>query len=223
MTTVAHQVWPGSFRKVECSVGLWTLPPGFCQDKKPNIGDTKVTYQETADTEIQLNRNNYAKVYLPDKKGVLILFDSGSTKFMFTYSFHKSSRYLSQLKSVLVNPIKFRLGSFWSLDTIVQFGYVYKTEISKLQQSFWKILFELTLSLGSQTLSNPGGIFEFKSKKFRLNKGGLIWNLLLSLQLNQVRYGMSLYRSKFHPTRKMQKWLFSSTIISPHFAIQKCY
>lgn len=165
MTTVAHQVWLGSFRKVECSVGLWTLPPGFCQDKKPNFGDTKVTYQETADTEIQLNRNNYAKVYLPYEKGVLILFDSGSTKFMFTYSFHKLSRYFSQLKSVLVNQIKFRLGSFLSLHTMMQFeiciqDWNFKIAAKLLENLIWV---DLTFRY-SDSVKPRGNIRVYKQK-----------------------------------------------------------
>ncbi|KAJ8038848.1 hypothetical protein HOLleu_16398 [Holothuria leucospilota] len=138
--------------------------------KKQSNNDHKAKYLDKVEAEIHLTSSNYAKGYLPDKKGVVVLFDSGSTRSIIAQSFVESSKYLSQTKCSQVNPITFRLGngSYLTADTMIEFEISIQERNFRISAMVVKNLIGIDLILGSKTLAELDGILEFKTNTFRI-------------------------------------------------------
>ena len=61
--------------------------------------------------DILLDERNFARGYLKDGKGLLLLFDSGATRSIISMSSVRNSQYLSALVPGKVNLVQFKLGN----------------------------------------------------------------------------------------------------------------
>ena len=120
--------------------------------------------------EIKLNSKNYVKGIIPSGERVLTLFDSGATKSLISLSTVKSSKYLSSLEHVKVNPVEFKLGNGNTLlaDKVIKFSLKIQAHNFKIVAYITPQLTGVDIILGTNTLGELNGVLDFKTNTFHI-------------------------------------------------------
>ncbi|KAK6178667.1 hypothetical protein SNE40_011194 [Patella caerulea] len=177
------------------------------------------------DVIVQLNRSNFCKGVLPDKKSVIILFDSGASKSLVSQSVINSSSYLSSLSvHTLENSLNFRMGngqiltcfSFMMVKIFIQ-GSCFNVKVHIAPH-----LVGIDLIFGQDTLSELKGSLQFDTNQFHCKSKKVSFTPTHSVYIRPghtryvTLYGNvpSIYRNREVLLKKVSKAPSSSFILA---------